>query len=466
MADSRLSALEAFLKDYPSIKYIPPSSADFASVREVWYHGRRDTPLAILQPQSAEEVSLLVKYAKENGIQFTVRVGGHNLEGRAIVDGALVIDLRALTSVTVADDLQSATVQGGILQQDLAIKLWSKGLVTPIGTIPAVGYVGWATYGGYGPFSSHWGLGVDQIIGATVVNSNGDIIKADENLLKGIRGAGGTFGVIVDVTVKVYPLKSLLAGAIIFDAQDICKALTEFNAAYRRLLEDGLPSELTIQQLVYNAPPGRLFGVSFFWSSDNTEEGQRWKEKIASLGPVIMNTVALKNIPDWVTEMRALVPSSVYGGGSHTHNLKQITTEAAQVLGRNLSKMPSDPACMFSVHQLRGPSTSHSTNDSNFTYKNNSVFAEREPHYMLEILGFSTTEENKHVCEQWASDLANQFQQETDTTNILPHAYISLDPINNGNMVRIFGSHAEEVFALKKTYDPDNVFALALPLLK
>jgi FAD/FMN-containing dehydrogenase len=64
-------------------------------------------------------------------------------------------------------------------------------------------------YGGYGPFSPHWGLGVDQIVGATVVDPNGDIVNADEALLEGIRGAGGLFGVIIDLTVKVYPLTSV-----------------------------------------------------------------------------------------------------------------------------------------------------------------------------------------------------------------------------------------------------------------
>jgi FAD/FMN-containing dehydrogenase len=111
--------------------------------------------------------------------------------------------------VAVAADRQSATVGGGILFQDLATKLWHEGLATPVGTIPSVGYVGWAIYGGYGPLSGHWGLGVDQIIGATVVNADGDIVKADETLLKGIRGVGGVFGVIVDLTIKVYPLRSV-----------------------------------------------------------------------------------------------------------------------------------------------------------------------------------------------------------------------------------------------------------------
>lgn len=73
----------------------------------------------------------------------------------------------------------------------------------------SVGYVGWATLGGYGPFSGMYGLGADQIAGARLVDARGELVDANEELLKGIRGGGGIFGVIVELTVKVYPLKEV-----------------------------------------------------------------------------------------------------------------------------------------------------------------------------------------------------------------------------------------------------------------
>lgn len=203
---TQLTAFEAFLQGYPAIKYIPPSSPEYPAARKPWNEARLDNPLAVVQPESPSDVAALVKYAKQNSLPFTIRAGGHNLEGRCVVQDALLIDMRALTAVTISSDRKTATVQGGILQDELANKLWEHGLATPTGAIPSVGYVGWATYGGYGPFSAHWGLGVDQILGATIVDSNGDIVKADEALLEGIRGAGGLFGVIIDLTIKVYPL--------------------------------------------------------------------------------------------------------------------------------------------------------------------------------------------------------------------------------------------------------------------
>ncbi|OGM45315.1 D-lactate dehydrogenase [Aspergillus bombycis] len=441
MASAQLANLEAFLLGHPSIKYTAPSSPEFSTVCKVWNLARPDIPLAVVHPQNAEDVRVLVQFAKSNGLKFTIRVGGHNMEGRALVDDALVIDLRALTGVKVAEDRQSATVEGGILQGELGTKLWAEGLATPTGSIPCVGYVGWATYGGYGPSHHTGGWGPIRSL-----------------LLRGIRGVGGVFGVIVDLTIKVYPLQSLLAGAILFDSQDITKVFADFSTGYQKLLENGMPEQLTIQQAVFNAPPGRVFAVIVAWSGDDIEEGKHWTNQIAALGPLLMNTVVETTIPEWFTGNAALVPSSVYGS-SRTLNLHNVTPEVTEAIGRNLTTLPSDPGTMMSVHQLRGPSAAP---------KGSSVFATREPHYMLEILGFATVENRKEEAEKWASDIAEAIS-ETDAGNILPTTYISLysgsergvDPLG-----QFYGSHTEEILSLKKEYDPEDLFHWIVPQLQ
>lgn len=79
------------------------------------------------------------------------------------------------------------------------------------GSTGTVGYVGWSTGGGYGLFLNLFGLGADQIVGAKLVDAKGDIVdvKDGDELIKGIRGAGAIFGVVVELTIKVYPLKQV-----------------------------------------------------------------------------------------------------------------------------------------------------------------------------------------------------------------------------------------------------------------
>ncbi|KAJ5907821.1 D-lactate dehydrogenase [Penicillium taxi] len=429
MASTNLAKLEVFFQEYP-IKFTPPSSAEFSTAINIWNKSRRDRPLAVVHPASPSEVAAIVRFAKANAIPFTLRSGGHNLEGLTLVNDVLLIDLRGLNSVTVAADRKSATVQGGVPQGDLANKLWAEGLSTPIGSVPSVGYVGWAIYGGYGPFSSSWGLGVDQIISATVVNPNGDIVTADEDILQGIRGAGGLFGVIIDLTIKIYPLTSRF------------------------------PPQLGIQQAVINTPAGRSFVALCAWNGSDVTEGERWIAKIADLAPILMNTVTSTTIPEWLAANGALIQETMYGSG-FSHNIARITPTVAESIGRNLACMPTDPGAMYSVHQLRGPSAAPQSHLS--------VFATRKPHYMLEILGFAKDKEGEDQSVAWAHQMSEDIEK-TDRSIVLPTVYLSVYNSSQARssvelLKKAYGPHAEALRELKTSFDPDNVFSLTVPVL-
>ena len=120
-----------------------------------------------------------------------------------------MIDMRDISYVVVNESRTSARIGGGILFSKLGAELSNEKLASALGTIPFVGYTGWATYGGYGGLSANYGLGLDNIIGAKVINWKGEVVDADEKMLKGIRGAGGFIGVIAELTIKVYPLEGV-----------------------------------------------------------------------------------------------------------------------------------------------------------------------------------------------------------------------------------------------------------------
>lgn len=206
---TKLTLLERFLAHHPGITYVTQSSANYAVERETYIADNPAVPLAIVRPQNANHVAALVSFSTLNYINFVVRSGGHDVFGRSQVDGALTIDMRDINFVDATNNSSVAKIGGGVLTLDLATKLSKYGLVTAFGSIDSVGYVGWSSYGGYASFSPHYGLGVDQIVGATIVNPKGEVIAANPALLKGIRGAGGIFGVIVELTIKVYPLKQV-----------------------------------------------------------------------------------------------------------------------------------------------------------------------------------------------------------------------------------------------------------------
>jgi hypothetical protein len=143
-----LAALESFLTRHPTIKYATPTSPGYASLRATFNLGNLSTPLAIVRPQNAEDVAALVKHATSQGTRFVVRSGGGNLFGKSQVQGAITIDMRDIKFVEVDQHKTSARVGGGVLIGDLVTALDKESLATAIGTIPFVGFFGWAAYGG------------------------------------------------------------------------------------------------------------------------------------------------------------------------------------------------------------------------------------------------------------------------------------------------------------------------------
>lgn len=190
--------------------------------------------LGLARPRTAADVASVVSFCAARALPLVVRAGGHDCGARTQVPGALMLDLRDICHVHVGEEddddandadeggsgageqqgvprQRTARVGGGCLLAGLLAALEARGLTTPVGTISSVGYVGWAVAGGYGPLSGRFGLGVDQIVGARVVTAAGEVVEAEGELLRGLRGAAGALGVVVEVTIKVYPLDKVSA---------------------------------------------------------------------------------------------------------------------------------------------------------------------------------------------------------------------------------------------------------------
>ncbi|KAI0403717.1 hypothetical protein F4802DRAFT_284314 [Xylaria palmicola] len=443
----------ALAVQHPELPLITPSDPTFEATRACFLKRENDVPFAIARPQNAEHVQALVQYCTKNNVDFVVRSGGHDCDGRSQVAGALSIDLRDIKQITISTDEKTATVGGGVLLRDLAKELDARGLITPMGTVASVGYVGWATLGGYGPFSTSHGLGVDQIVGAKLVNAKGELVVADAELLQGIRGGGGIFGVIVELTIKVYPLKELFTTLIIYDSSDLKAAWTTYAAGYEKLVtQEPLPRALQLQPFGIELPGlGKVLAIGATWADADQEEGKKWFDKIAALAPCIMNNPESKSMSAFTAFNETLV---VYGsyGRSMTLNLSRYSAKTAEVLAKYTDLIPGGGIAL-SVHSLRAPEPSEE-----------SVFGSRVDHIMLEVISLTGVRELEAKGEEWGSNFLRELR-ETDPENVLTSSYVSLRGHAESDYKEIYGPHYEKLVALKRKYDPDNVFKYAVPRL-
>ncbi|KAL7627703.1 hypothetical protein AAE478_001897 [Parahypoxylon ruwenzoriense] len=449
-----LTALQQHLTEqHLGIPVVTPSSPDFEALRACFVKRDADAPLAIARPQTTEDVQALVRYCVANGVDFVVRSGGHDCAGRSQVRGALTIDMRAIRHVRVADDEQTATVGGGVLIRDLASELDARGLVTPVGTVASVGYVGWATLGGYGPFSTSHGLGVDQIVAAKLVNPKGELVDANEELLKGIRGGGGIFGIIVELTIKVYPLKDMLVSLLVFESSDLKATWTSYAQNYEKLVaQETLPPALQLQLFGIELPNlGKVLAVGATWTAANHDDGRKWIAKIAGLGNCLINNPEPRSVKTYVEFNETLLTFGSYGRG-YTLNIKKYTPKTAEVLANYTALIPGGGIAM-SLHALRAPAPNEL-----------SMFGSRVAHHMVELVTTTPVRDLEVKGAEWGYGLMRDLK-ERDPENVMESSYVALLGEDDSDYRKIYGSHYDELVALKKKYDPDNVFKYAVPRL-
>jgi FAD/FMN-containing dehydrogenase len=203
-------------------------------------------PAVIARCVGSEDIAVSFDFARSHNLEVAVRGGGHNPAGHCVCEGGLVIDLSQMRKVEVDAEARTARSQGGATWLDFDSSTQAHGLVTPGGVVVSTGVVGLSLGGGIGHLTAQYGLTCDHIIGAEIVTPDGKIVhvSADENedLLWGLRGGGGNFGVVTQLEFRLHPLKQVVGGRLIYRGPGVREALLR----YRDVVE-GSPRDLSCQ---------------------------------------------------------------------------------------------------------------------------------------------------------------------------------------------------------------------------
>jgi FAD/FMN-containing dehydrogenase len=281
-------ALVSLQASSPDLKIYTPSHLSFLSLNTYFHLDLTPSPLAILRPTTQLQVSQIISFATANSIPFTVRSGGHDSWGRSAVSDALILDLRELDEMVLSEDKKSVKIGGGVISEILTKFLAPHGLVAVQGGCSSVGYTNWAATGGYGTLNGRFGMGCDQILGARVVNGEGDVVDANEEMLWGLRGGGCNFGVVVSLDVKVHRLEKILAGLLAFPITQAREVLL----GYRKVMEGEVSNAYGgLMGLMAIPGVGKVLMFMFTWASEDLAAGWEFLVKLRCLGEAVMDTV-------------------------------------------------------------------------------------------------------------------------------------------------------------------------------
>jgi FAD/FMN-containing dehydrogenase len=417
---------------------------DYDQARRVW-NGQWDRrPALIARCESPADVIETVNFAREHRLLTAVRAGGHSATGKSTCDGGIVIDLTQMSSVRVDPTQRRARIESGTLLRDLDRETKAFSLVTTAGTVGHTGAAGLTLGGGLGRVGRHFGLACDNLVGADVVTADGRLVRTSEtenpDLLWGLRGGGGNFGVVTSLEYALHPMDPMILGGMVVwpvaQARAVLQRYAEFVAT--------APDELNIDLMIIPGGPRAGVNVELCWSGDHAA-GERAMAPLRSFGKPVVDTVG----PLPYVALQTSADEFMHAGQIHYGKAGFVTTLTPALIDKMVEVTSVTPAPRYALgFQLAGGAIGRVPVDA-------TAFPNRNSHYWMMI------------SELWTD--RSESERRVDEVR---SAWDQVEPYTEGFYVNAmseelyrrvqenYGANYPRLQALKKQYDPGNQFRL------
>lgn len=433
---------------------VTPDDANYDEARQVYNFMIDRRPAAVVTCRSAADVAAVVNYARTNALGLAVRGGSHSVPGFGTADGAIVADLSGMRDTRVDAENRIGYVQGGATLNEVYAVTGEHGLSVPAGIIGTTGVGGLTLGGGIGYLSRAHGLSVDNLLSAEVVLADGTIVTADadnnSDLYWGLRGGGGNFGVVTEFRFQLHPASNVLAGPMFFELSD-GPAVFDW---YRSFIKDA-PRNYGGFPLMQKAPPlpfipedrvmEPFVGVMNCWNGDQ-DEGQQIMASLRDVATPMAEYVDMMPYPAVNSMFDALVPR----GLQHYWKAAFVTELTDAAIAAHLAHGPNLPAVNSTVHIYPINGACHDV------ASDATAFGHRNASFATVIAGMWPDPAENEANTQWVKDYYEA---------IAPHSeaggYINFASADDQSKVSDnYGVNYDRLLAVKRAYDPGNLFHL------
>jgi FAD/FMN-containing dehydrogenase len=244
-----------------------PDDESWEAARQSWNLAVDQRPVAVVLPESVEDVVATVRFARGHGLRIAFNAGGHNAGPIDWSSDALLLKMERMRRLEIDVEGRRARAEGGVLANPVAHAAGEHGLAYLAGTSPDVGIVGYTLGGGFNWMVRKHGLAANSVLAVELVTADGRLVRADaeheQDLFWAARGGGGNFGAVTAIEFALYPIEEVYAGAFFWPIERAREILNTW-----RTWVDTVPQECeSIGRLLQlpDAPflPDHLRGRSF-----------------------------------------------------------------------------------------------------------------------------------------------------------------------------------------------------------
>lgn len=438
LSDTYLAAL----RNEVNGRILTGEDPEYDATRRVWNGmiGRR--PSGIVRAASIADVLHTVRFCRERGIPASVRGGGHSVAGKAVADGALMIDLSHMNQVQVDPARKSAIAQGGARWGDFDSACQSYKLATTGGVISSTGVCGLTLGGGMGWLMGKHGLSCDNVISADLVNADGQHILAselqNEDLFWAIRGGGGNFGIVTAVELRLHDLDRVHGGVMLYPRSSAWDLFRQYRDITRHA-----PDELTAYAALMIGDGHPMASVAMCHSGSLGDGAAAARQFQLGTAP-LADMTGEKNYTDIQSMLDFTAPA-----GRHYYFkcqfLCNLTDEAIRTIVDYGESMPTGYAQIILEH-MHGAASRVPVGQT--------AFGLRREHYSVNVIPAWDDPSDAEKCIGWARGLGSLLKPLGASD-----AYVNYLGEEGSAAIRAsYGVNYERLVLLKKKYDPDNFF--------
>ena len=399
-------------------------------------------PALIVHPANPQDIAATLSFARSNDLPFAVRCGGHSYAGYSTCEGGLVLDMSGFRSIAIAPDRRSARVGGGMLCGAVEVETAKAGVATVLGQCPSVGVGGFLLGGGVSPLMCKYGLGCDNILGATLVLADGRQVKAsaheNPDLYWAIRGGGGNFGIVTEFEVALHPVSKVLAGDITLESADPRELLRAF-----RDFVPTVPDELTLIALLSAEPNHKPQIAIQACYIGEPSRGERALAPLRHHPAVLHDTVTVRPY----LELEQMVPAEIPPRyEEHCSGFfAELNDRRIEILAKGFSSAPFPVNC-FLIH-LHGAVTRVPVVATPFPLRRDGI--------SFDVAAYWKPPDGQRAASEWVEALKTKLPIDEDGN------YVNvMDREGENSVRRAYGSNYVRLQHLKARYDPHNLFSL------
>jgi len=423
---------------------LSPTDASFDAARRVWNAMIDKTPALIVRCAGVADVISAVNFARDHDLLLAVRGGGHNVAGKAVCDGGLVIDLSQMKSIRIDPARRTARAEPGLTWGEFDRETQVFGLATTGGAVSTTGIAGLTLGGGVGWLMGQYGLTCDNLLSADIVTADGQLLTASAtehpDLFWALRGGSGNFGVVTSFEYQLHPVGPVLAGMLLHPlagAREVLRFYREFTAT--------APDELTAYASLLTAPDGVPMVAIILCYCGPLAEGEQIVEPLRRFGPPVADLLRPMAYVEIQSMLDAAFPPGLQSYWK-ANQMDDLSDAAIDAIVAHAATVTSPMTAILIEHHHGAMSRV----DPNAT-----AFAHRRAPYDFIIFSVwpDPAENDRNI--RWTREFW-QAMRPFFADGVYVNA---LSDDEGADRVRAaYGANYERLVALKSQYDPANFF--------